>query len=428
MLDTIGVEDVDALFTSIPESLRRQAAIDLPGIPDEADLVAYMRERAERNRTVLDAISFVGGGAYAYPPVAAALYAMSRGEFLTAYTPYQPEIAQGTLMAIFEFQTWVAELTGLDVANSSMYDGATALAEAILMGLRVRRKARTVAISAGLHPAVRAVVRRYLAGQQDLQLIELPLDASGRTDLDALPASDTPRIVALGYPNGYGVIEDISAVRTALDEQDFLVTHTPDPHAWLLLASPGSLGVDAAVADGQPFGVPVSFGGPSLGMFATRQAYVRQMPGRLCGRTTDAQGRTGYVLTLSTREQHIRREKATSNICTNQGVIALVATVTMNVLGPAGLRERALAAARNARRLERILVDAGHTRRFDGTFFNEFVIDPSRPDLWSSLINAGIQLGVPLSKYLPGDDGLLVAATSWLDDSAFDRLSQECAR
>lgn len=424
MLAALGLDDANELFVSIPAELRATAGLsDLPEGLDEPGLVRALRRMAGRNRPLTDVASFCGAGAYPYPTPAAASYAMSRGEFLTAYTPYQPEISQGTLMAIFEFQTWVSELAGMPVANASLYDGATALAEGVLMGLRVRRKAERVYLAAALPPTTRAVVRRYLSGQ-NVELVELPVLPDGRTDLAALAADTAAKVVAVGSPNGLGVIEDLAAIRQTVGNDDFLVVHTPDPHAWLLLKPPGAFGADVAVAEGQPLGVPPSFGGPWLGLFTTRNEYLRQMPGRVCGETVDRDGKRGFVLTLSTREQHIRREKATSNICSNQGVIALVATVTMSVLGPSGLRQRALQSARQARALEALLAGFGMTRRHTAPYFNEFVIDvDDAATLWQALVDRGIQLGIPMSRWDSGDHrGLLVCATAANHDDDIGRL------
>jgi glycine dehydrogenase subunit 1 len=424
MLAALGIASVDDLFTSIPAELRSRATIDLPIGISEAELTRKFRDLAGKNKPLTETTSFVGAGSYPYPPIAAALYAISRGEFLTAYTPYQPEISQGTLTALFEFQTWVSELSGMEVANASMYDGASALAEAGLMGLRVCRKAKTIYVSGALHHDVRSVVRRYLAGQHGIDLKELPVKDNGQTDLGPLKNDDADKVLLIGSPNGLGLIEDLAAARAELSAADFLAVHTPDPHVWLLLDPPGAFGADAVAAEGQPLGVPPSFGGPALGLFACKQSHTRQMPGRLCGKTVDAKGRPGFVLTLSTREQHIRREKATSNICTNQGVIALLATVSMSVLGPSGLRTRALEAAQNARRLEKILANFGFRRRHSSPYFNEFVVEHTDAGkLWNKAVKQGIQLGVPLKKWTPKDkSGLLVSATAWQTDKDFSRL------
>jgi glycine dehydrogenase subunit 1 len=329
-------------------------------------------------------------------------------------------------MTIFEFQTWISELSGLPLANASLYDGATALAEAVLMGLRVRKRAERVYLAEGIAPNVRSVVERYLGGQ-DVEVVLLPRTDDGRTDLSPLVDDDELKVVAIGSPNGYGVLETPARVREVLGEKDFLVVHATDPHVWLLLDPPGAQGADVAVAEGQPFGVPPNFGGPLLGLFAAGKAYMRQMPGRLAGETVDRDGRTGYVLTLSTREQHIRREKATSNICSNQGVIALLATVTMAVLGPTGLRRRALESAANARRLESLLRRHGFSRRYDAPFFNEFAVDhPRAAEIWANLVGTHeVQLGMPLVRWDAEDDtGLLVCATAGNHDAQFETLSR----
>src|SRR5688572_14940172 len=333
MLDAIGASSVTDLFSSIPSGLRLRARMDLPAGLGERDVVADLAALAGANALP---VSFQGAGCYRHYVPAVVQQILSRSEFATAYTPYQPEVSQGTLQATFEFQTYVAMLLGMDVANASVYDGASALAEAVLMALRMRPDRGRVLLSSGLHPEYRQVVRTYLEGYGRGTVEEVPLAADGTTDLDALASllDERVAVLAVGYPNFYGVIESLAAASELAHRSGALaVSATPEALALALLAAPGACGIDIAVAEGQSFGLPMAYGGPGVGLFATRSAHVRQMPGRLVGETLDDRGRRGYVLTLSTREQHIRREKATSNICTNQGLAALAVTVYLGLAG-----------------------------------------------------------------------------------------------
>ena len=428
MLEAIGADNVDDLFTAVPADLRERATIDLPDGLGEAETQAAMEALAALNTPVA---SFQGAGAYHHFVPAAVTHIMQRSEFATAYTPYQPEVSQGTLQACFEFQTYVARLTGLDVANASLYDGASAFAEALLMALRIHRKRERLLVSKAIHPEYLAVARTYLEGYGRGEIVEIDVGEDGRTDLDRLEReldADTAA-VCIGYPNFFGVIEDLSsAARIAKREEALTVAVTAESLALALLRSPGSLGADIAVAEGQSFGLPPAYGGPGVGLFATRTPYVRQMPGRLVGETLDAEGRRGYVLTLATREQHIRRDKATSNICTNQGLAALVATVYLSLAGRTGLRrlaERNLRAAHAA--ADRLVAESGAERLFRSPFFNEFALRVADCERWfDAAVADGLVPGVRLGPLFPGDerfaDAVLVTVTELTADAAVDRL------
>jgi glycine dehydrogenase subunit 1 len=433
MLDAIGGRSTAGLFTSIPQSLRDRAALRLPAGLSEQEVVARLAELAGRNRVLA---SFQGAGCYEHFVPSVVGTVLARSEFATAYTPYQPEVSQGTLQACFEFQTYVTILTGLDVANASMYDGASALAEAVLMALRMGGRRERVLLSAALHPEYRAVVETYLRGYGHGQLETVPAAADGRTDLSALESMLDGDVagVCLGYPNVYGVIEDLAAAaRLTAGAGALTISATPEALALALLRSPGECGVDIAVAEGQSFGLPISYGGPGVGLFATRRQHVRQMPGRLVGETVDEEGKRGYVLTLATREQHIRREKATSNICTNQGLAALAATTFLGAAGRRGLRDLArLNVARAHEVADRLEREAGLTRPFSAPFFNEFVVDvPARSGWFDRALSAGVVPGVRLSDLFPeragNGDRLLVAVTECNTDEQIDALVRALA-
>src|SRR5512139_1266351 len=336
MLDAAGAKSLDDLFRSIPQPLRLGRPLDVPPALDEIALFRELGRLAARNDVANP--PFAGAGCYPHhvPPVVDQL--LLRGEFFTAYTPYQPEISQGTLQALFEWQTFVCLLTGLDVSNASMYDGATATAEAALMATRLTGRKKIV-VSAAVHPEYRKVLATYLRSTRD-EIVTVPFGKDGRTDLAALEKAvdGATACVVAGWPNFLGVVEPLPEIAALAKRAGALaITTTAEAVALGMLQAPGALGVDVAVGTFQSFGNPMSFGGPAPGFFATRDANVRQMPGRICGATVDKQGRRGFVLTLSTREQHIRREKATSNICTNSGLAALAATIHLSLLGRRGL-------------------------------------------------------------------------------------------
>ncbi|MBI5015379.1 MAG: aminomethyl-transferring glycine dehydrogenase subunit GcvPA [Deltaproteobacteria bacterium] len=374
MLAVVGVDRLDALFSVVPPECRMDRPLRLPEPLTEWELCREVEALAAANAAGPDATVFLGAGSYEHFIPATIPYLLSRSEFLTAYTPYQPELSQGTLQALFEYQTLIARLTGMDVANASLYDGATALVEAVLMAVRVTRRER-VAVSRAVHPAYRRVLRTYLE-PAGCELVELPYAADGRTDLAALDGMDRLAAVAVQSPNFFGCVEDlVAAGGRARDRGAFFVATFTEALAYGLLKNPGNAGADIVCGEGQSLGIPQSFGGPCLGVFAARTQHVRSMPGRLIGKTVDRRGRTGYVLTLATREQHIRREKATSNICSNQSLCALAAAMYLATLGRTGMRQLAKLNYDKAEYLKAELRRTGHAIRFEAPTFNEFVVE-----------------------------------------------------
>jgi glycine dehydrogenase subunit 1 len=438
MLEAIGASSLDQLIEHVPAALRQRAAINLaPGI-SEAEVVAAMAALAARNRGATGFASFLGFGMYRHYVPAAVRAVTSRAEFATGYTPYQPEASQGTLEAIFEFQTLITQLTGLEVANASMYDGAEAAAEAVLMAHRVASKRTRVALSRALWPDYRATIRTYLSALDGIEIVELPFDAqTGATDVAALEriADDHLLCAVIGYPNAFGVIEPLSRVaKIANGAGAITISVTAEALALGLLKSPGELGADIAVGEGQSFGIAPQFGGPGVGFIAARGAHMRQMPGRLVGETHDRLGRRAWCLTLAAREQHIRRERATSNICTNHSLCALAATAYLATMGRRGLRELAARNVELAHRAAATLDAAGIRSRFASPFFNEFAVTVE--DAASALARAeshGILAGVALSDYWPelrGPDSrgaLLVSVTEMNADAEFKRMADALA-
>lgn len=424
MLATIGVSNVEALFDTIPAERRLGRALDCAPSLDEPTLMAHLAALAERNAAA-KAVCFAGSGSYDHhiPPAVDQL--LLRSEFYTAYTPYQPELSQGTLQAIFEFQTVVAELLGMEIANASMYDGASAAAEAVLMARRQSGRTHAV-VSGGLHPHYIETIRAYLKGSDGApDVTVVPVGPEGRPDVAAVKAAVRPdtAVVVGGYPNHLGVVEDLRAYRTIADATgSMLVSTTSEPYALGVIEAPGKLGVDIATGEGQGLAVPMQFGGPGVGLFACSQKYLRQMPGRLCGETVDAEGRRGYVLTLSTREQHIRRERATSNICTNHGLIALAMTIRTAMLGRRGFEEAAKSCLARAEYLKGALVATGKASLpYSGPTFNEFVVrfasTPAR-----AVIARGLERGL-LAGVAVGEHDLLVAVTEKRTRAELDALA-----
>jgi glycine dehydrogenase subunit 1 len=428
MLETIGAKRLEDLFRSVPERLRLARPLEVPPAADEITLFSEMQRLAARNATAHP--PFAGAGSYAHhvPPVVDQL--LLRGEFFTAYTPYQPEVSQGTLQALFEWQTFVCLLTGLDVSNASMYDGASAMAEAALMATRVTRRKKIV-VSAAVHPEYRKVLATYLRSTHDA-IVTVPFGADGRTDLAALAKAvdGETAAVLVGYPNFLGVVDALpEAAEIARRAGALTVSVTAEAVAFGLLAAPGALGADVAVGTMQSFGNPVGFGGPAPGFFATREAHVRQMPGRICGATVDKLGRRGFVLTLSTREQHIRREKATSNICTNSGLTALAATIHLALLGKKGLSELARLNYARAGRLRDAMRAAGFAPVFSGPVFNEAAFDVGDAEaVVARLAKRGIVAGAPLARWYPdvtrAKGALLCVATELHTPELIDLFAQ----
>lgn len=434
MLTAVGVETVDALFAHIPEKLRQQAVMQLPTGAPESEVRARLTELAAKNRIAPEAVAFLGAGAYPHYTPVVVDQIIQRSEFATAYTPYQPEVSQGTLQAIFEFQSLIATLLGLSVANASMYDGASATAEAVLMAKRVLPQRSTVLVARSLHPQYRQVIQTYLEGAPGIEVVELPWREDGRLDMVALGQRLNERVcgVVLGYPNVFGVIEDLAQVRELTSRHGALtLTATAEALALGLLKSPGELGADIAVAEGQSFGLPVSYGGPGVGLFACQEKFLRNMPGRLVGETIDHEGRRGFVLTLATREQHIRREKATSNICTNQGLCALAVTVFLSLLGKRGLREMAEQNVKKSHFARDVILQRGGCRaRFAAPFFNEFVleVDNARAT-WSRLKEQGLIAGIVLEDWYPElKNCLLLCVTELHSQEQIERLAREISR
>lgn len=423
MLAAIGAPNVDALFETIPAQVRLNRPLAVPAATDEATLVGELEALAARNDV---SPAFLGAGAYPHhvPPIVDQL--LMRSEFYTAYTPYQPEIAQGTLQAIFEFQTMVTQLTGTEVANASMYDGATAAAEAALMALRLSKGSRRILLAANVHPEYRRTIATYLKNA-GAELALVPYGADGRVDAGALRTSLDAGAAAFlcGYPNFFGVVEDLPALAAAAHAKGaLLITATLEALSLGLLQPSGAFGADIAVGEMQSFGNGVSFGGPGLGFFATKEEFVRAMPGRLVGATVDREGKRGFVLTLSTREQHIRRERATSNICTNHGLCALGASIHLACLGRTGLRELALLNYRRARYLRERLAARGIKAAFRSPVFNEFVaIVPNAQQAFERAAQQGLVAGLPLANEFPDlKDGLLLCATELHSQERIDRL------
>jgi glycine dehydrogenase subunit 1 len=427
MLERIGVSSVDDLFCCIPEAIHLKKDLDLPGPLSEMELAAEIQAIADRNAPA-GTLSFMGGGAYAHFIPSVVDYLSSRGEFVSPYTPYQPEVSQGTLQVIFEFQTLICQLTGLDIANASLYEGATAAAEAVLMAQRVTGKAK-VLIAASLHPQYREVIRTYVRNL-NMTVEEIPFTERGTVDAAALDKAldDGTAAVLFQSPNYFGVCEDVHSISTAAKTKGALsVAMVAEALSLALLEAPGKLGADIVAGEAQSFGIPLSFGGPYLGFMAARKEYLRQLPGRICGQTTDVEGQRGFVLTLSTREQHIRREKATSNICTNQALCALRATIYLAAMGREGLRRAARHnVAKTAYALEKLLAVRGVERRFSGPVFNEFVIQLSKPwlDVDKALRKKGIRGGIGLDKAGPGfEHCVLVCVTELHAGEDIDRLA-----
>jgi len=415
-LEAIGVDSIDALFDELPSSLLNPG-IDLPPAMDETSLLAHLRALAAKDSSA--GPDFLGGGMRRHFIPAVTPHLALQSEFVTAYTPYQPEVAQGVLQATFEFQTMMTELTGLDVANASLYDGATAVAEAALLAVRQTRR-DAVLVSRGVHPETRAVLATYL---RPLGVAVETLDLEGGcTPLPASPAEAA--CVIAQQPNFLGVLEDMRGLAEAAHAAGALLVAAVDPLSLAVLRPPGAYGADVAVGDGQTLGNPSSFGGPSFGFMVVRAAHLRQLPGRLVGQTTDAEGRRAYVLTLQAREQHIRRSKAKSNICSNHQLTALMATVTMAALGPQGLREMAAGSVRQAHRLAERLRAAGARLPLEAPFFNEFVMATRTPParLRSELARRGVHAGVPVGTEYAFGDAVLLSTTELVTDADLDAL------
>jgi len=428
MLGAIGASSVEDLLASIPKEARLQAPLDLPEAVAEPVLRERYVTRSVRNSSPTCRPCFLGAGAYDHYSPAPIDQLLLRAEFFTAYTPYQPEMAQGTLQAIFEFQTMMADLTGMDVSNASLYDGASATAEAALMAHRIH-KGKTVLVARSIHPAYREVLRTYTK-HLGFKIQEVPFGPDGRVDLGALKAALSPDVclVLVGDPNFFGVVEDLQAVAASLEgaKRPLLGAVVSEVLSLAMLEPPGARGADLVCGEARSFGLSLGFGGPYLGFITTKQAHMRQLPGRLCGETVDQEGRRGFVLTLTTREQHIRREKATSNICTNEGLCMLAATIYLASMGRKGLSDLAVQNLSKAEYLKGALKAKGIGPLFTGPTFNEFAVklpvDPAKAN--EAAFKSDLLGGYDLSKDYPElAGGYLLAATERVSKLACDRLA-----
>jgi len=415
MLAKIGVADIDALFADVPPDKRVNGRLDLPNAKGELEVERQLGRLAALNTPAGSVPFFVGAGAYIHHVPATVDHLIQRSEFLTSYTPYQPEIAQGTLQYLYEFQTQVAQLTGMEVANASMYDGSTAAAEAVLMAHRITRRQKAV-LAGNLHPHYRETIET-IARMAGHEVVALPPAPAGREDLAGQIGADVSCVV-VQTPDFYGHLHDLGALaEKAHAAGALLIAVFTEAVALGLVQAPGAMGADIVAGEGQSIGNALSFGGPYVGLLATRQKFVRQMPGRLCGETVDKEGRRGFVLTLSTREQHIRREKATSNICTSSGLCVLAFTIHLSLLGEAGLRRLARINHANAVQLAGLLAEVPGVEVLNETFFNEVTIrvPGNAADVIENLAAKGVLGGVPVSRLEPGRpelaDLIVVAAT-----------------
>ncbi len=430
MLSAIGIKEIGELFHSIPEALRLEAPLNLPPALPEADLTQAMGQLARRNVNLEECAVFLGAGAYRHFTPSIVNHLLLRGEFLTSYTPYQPEVSQGTLQAIFEFQSFVCMLTGMEIANASIYDGASSLAEAVLMAHRVNNRSE-VLMSRTVHPEYRQVVETYTRGI-DFKITEVPYQENGQTDLDFIRenVTDDTSSVVIQSPNFFGIVEQYAELEEFLKEKEtLLIVVVAEATSLGILKPPGERGADIVVGEGQGWGLPVSYGGPHVGFFATQESFFRQVPGRIVGETVDRAGQRSYALTLATREQHIRREKATSNICTNQGLCALAATIWLAAMGKQGIRDMALQNLKTANALKDKLQQLkGFGLRFLADTYNEFVLECPGPaqELHAKLLEANIVAGLPLGNFYPElDNCLLLCATEMNSLESLDHFADQ---
>jgi glycine dehydrogenase subunit 1 len=427
MLETIGVNSVDELFSDIPEKVRFKGEYKIKAAKSETALMKELFKMASRNADLKRNVSFLGAGVYDHYMPVIVDHVISRSEFYTAYTPYQPEISQGELQAIFEFQTMICELTGMDVANSSMYDGGTALAEAAMLSAGHTKRKKLI-VSGAVHPESREVLKTYAKGQY-LDVIEVPVN-NGVTDIEALKGlvNDEIAAVIVQYPNFFGRIEPLKELEEIIHANKSLFVVSSNPLSLGVLTPPGKFGADIVIGDAQPFGIATAFGGPHCGYFAVTNKLMRKVPGRLVGQTTDDQGRRGFVLTLQAREQHIRRDKATSNICSNQALNALAASVAMTALGKKGVREMAAANLQKAHYAKNAFKEAGFEVVYEGFSFNEFVVKLNKPvkEINQKLLQKGIIGGYDLGRDYPElANHMLVAVTEQRSQEEIDTLVKE---
>lgn len=427
MLETIGVNSIDELFSDIPERVRFKGEYNIKPKKTETALMKELTLLAQKNADLRSHTSFIGAGVYDHYMPVIVDHVLSRSEFYTAYTPYQPEISQGELQAIFEFQSMICELTGMDVANSSMYDGGTALAEAAMLSAGQTRR-KKVLISNAVHPEAKEVVKTYAKGQY-IEVIEIP-HKDGITDAAALKdmINDEIAAVIVQYPNFFGRIEPLKELEEIIHAQKSLFVVSSNPLSLGALTPPGKLGADIVAGDAQPFGIPTAFGGPHCGYFAVTNKLMRKVPGRLVGQTIDEEGRRGFVLTLQAREQHIRRDKATSNICSNQALNALAASVAMTALGKKGVKEMAISNIQKAHYAKEAFKAKGFEIAFEGPFFNEFVVKLHAPvkEVNKKLLEKGIIGGYDLGRdYSDLNNHMLIAVTELRTKEEIDTFVNE---
>jgi glycine dehydrogenase subunit 1 len=427
MLKAIGVSSIDELFEDIPERVRFKGEYNIKKAKSEPELMKELSKMAAKNADLKTNVSFLGAGVYDHYIPVIVDHVISRSEFYTAYTPYQPEISQGELQAIFEFQTMICELTGMEVANSSMYDGGTSLAEAAMLSAG-HTKNKKVLVSSAVHPESREVLKTYAKGQY-IEVVEIPA-VNGVTDLQALEKEmgDDVACVIVQYPNFFGQIEPLKDIERIAHTGKSLFVVSSNPLALGVLTPPGAFGADIVVGDVQPFGIPAQFGGPHCGYFAVTSKLMRKIPGRLVGQTTDEDGRRGFVLTLQAREQHIRRDKATSNICSNQALNALAASVAMTALGKKGVKEMAIQNIAKAQYAKDVLKSKGFTIAFEGPFFNEFVVKLNKPvqEVNKKLLEKGIIGGYDLGRDYPElEQHMLIAVTELRTKEEIDTFAEE---
>ena len=430
MLEAIGVASMEELFAQIPSTVRLERSLEIPGPLGELELQRHMRELADRNVSPSSVPCFLGAGAYDHFIPEVVNHVASRSEFYTSYTPYQPEVSQGNLQATFEYQTLICQLTGMDVSNASLYEGGSATAEAVLMAMSQTRRYGRVVLLRSVHPEYRQIVATYVRGLKT-RCVEVGWATSGAADPDAVAAEldDQTACLVVQHPNFFGGLEEVEALVDVAHARGVQVVHIFDPISLGILRRPGEWGADLAVAEGQSLGTPLQYGGPYLGILACRERFLRRLPGRLAGQTVDRRGRRCWVLTLQTREQHIRREKATSNICTNQGLFALRAAVYLSLMGPGGLREVARQCAqKTAYARDAIMAGGRYELLFAGPTFKEFAVRDRQGDVSGALkraLDGGILAGLSLESWYPElADGMLVAVTEKRTRAEIDRWAE----
>jgi glycine dehydrogenase subunit 1 len=427
MLDVLNVSSIDELFEDIPAEIRLDGELDIPDAESELLLMKRLIQLSSQNKSATNYPIFLGAGTYDHYIPSVVDHMISRSEFYTAYTPYQPEISQGELQAIFEFQTMVSELTGMDVANSSMYDGFTSLAEAASLAVASTKRSK-VLISKAVHPESRAIISPVSLGQgYTVEEVDLSTDVTDLVKLQEQIGKDTAAVI-VQYPNFFGSIEDLAEIKKIAEANGALLIVSANPLALALLEAPGKLGADIVIGDMQPLGIPMSFGGPHCGYFAVSKKFMRKIPGRIVGQTADEQGKRGFVLTLQAREQHIRRDKATSNICSNQALNALAASVAMTALGKQGVKEMAIQNIQKANYAKNACIKAGLDVPYAQPIFNEFVVKLTKPvrEVNKQLLEKGIIGGFDLGRVYPElENHMLVAVTELRTKEEIDTLVME---